>query len=68
MALSDVLMICFASCIAQTIVQCISWFSTSMVCLNKKDEKCPMIFQGVFGCINCIICLYAVYRIVQAMK
>lgn len=68
MALADVIMICIASCVAQMFVQCISWFSSSMVCLNKKDEKCPMIFQGVFGCINCIICLYAVYRMIQAMK
>ena len=68
MALADVLMICIASCVAQMVVQCISWFSSSMICLNKKDEKCPMIFQGVFGCINCIICVYAVFRMIKAFK
>ena len=68
MAFADVLVICFASCVAQCVMQCISWFSSSMVCLNKKDQTCPSIFQGIFGCINCIICVYAVYRMMQAMK
>ena len=68
MAFADVLVICFASCVAQCVMQFISWFSSSMVCLNKKDQTCPSIFQGIFGCINCIICMYAVYRMIEAMK
>jgi hypothetical protein len=72
MALSDVIIICIASCVAQMVVQCISWVSTAVACANKpvgtEMAKCNYIFKGVFGCINCIICVYAVYRMIQAMK
>ena len=72
MALSDVIIICIASCVAQMVVQCIYWVSTAVACANKpvgtEMAKCNYIFKGVFGCINCIICVYAVYRMIQAMK
>lgn len=72
MAFSDVLMICIASCVAQMIVQCISFISNMGVCMNKPtggaQESCGVMFQGIFGCINCIICVYAIYRMIQAMK
>lgn len=72
MAFSDVLMICIASCVAQMVVQCISWMSQMGMCMNKpkggERANCGVIFQSIFGCINCIICVYAVYRMMQAMK
>ena len=72
MAFSDVLIICIASCVAQMIVQCISFFSQVGACANKpvgtEMAKCTYMFKAIFGCINCIICVYAVYRMIQAMK
>lgn len=59
--LSQVLLICMASCIAQWIC-----FSIGAVSATPcPNEGCKTGVTSAFGCINCIICLVAIYFMIK---
>lgn len=55
--LSQVLMICFASCALQCIVTCFGGIASNST--PNKDTK--NILNSCTSCINCIICIVAIY-------